>query len=75
MDNKKTVVGFIGAGGIARSHVYSLSSLKYFYDDAPEIELAAVSSAKEESRKKFAARFGFSKALNLDEFLDRKSVV
>ncbi|HPA87008.1 MAG TPA: Gfo/Idh/MocA family oxidoreductase [Bacteroidales bacterium] len=74
MDNKKTVVGFIGAGGIARSHVYSLSSLKYFYDDAPEIELAAVSSAKEESRKKFAARFGFSKALNLDEFLEDERI-
>jgi len=74
MDNLKAVVGFIGAGGIARSHVYSLSSLKYFYDDAPEIELAAVSSATEESRSKFAARFGFKKAVSLDELLDNEMI-
>ena len=74
MDNLKAVVGFIGAGGIARSHVYSLSSLKYFYDDAPEIELAAVSSATEESRSKFAARFGFKKAVSLDKLLDDERI-
>ncbi|MDX9725671.1 MAG: Gfo/Idh/MocA family oxidoreductase [Bacteroidales bacterium] len=74
MDNNKAVVGFIGAGGIARSHVYSLSSLRYFYDDAPEIELAAVSSASEESRNKFAGRFGFKKAANLDELLEDERI-
>ena len=37
MDQEKAIVGFIGAGGIARSHAYSLNSLRYFYNDAPEV--------------------------------------
>jgi len=45
MGQEKAVVGFIGAGGIARSHAFSLNSLKYYYNDAPDIELAAVCSA------------------------------
>jgi hypothetical protein len=45
MDKEKAVIGFIGAGGIARSHAFSLNSLKYYYNEASEIELAAVCSA------------------------------
>ncbi len=67
MDKEKAVIGFIGAGGIARSHAFSLNSLKYYYNDAPEIELAAVCSATSESRESFAARFGFTKPCELKE--------
>jgi predicted dehydrogenase len=69
MDKEKAVIGFIGAGGIARSHAFSLNSLKYYYNEAPEIELAAVCSATSESRKSFASRFGFEKSCELEEFL------
>ena len=69
MNQEKIIVGFIGSGGIARSHVYSLNSLKYFYNDAPEIELKAVCSATEESRSSFAKRFGFIRSYNLEEFI------
>ncbi len=69
MDQDKIVAGFIGAGGIARSHVFSLNSLKYYYNDVPGIELAAVCSGRKESRENFALRYGFGRACDLDEFI------
>jgi len=74
MDKEKVVIGFIGAGGIARSHAFSLNSLKYYYNDAPEIELAAVCSATGESRESFASRFGFAKPCELKEFISDKRI-
>lgn len=71
---EKTVVGFIGSGGIARSHAYSLNSLKYFYKDFPELELRAVCSATEESRTSFAKRFAFIRSYNLEEFVDDNKI-
>lgn len=72
MINERTVVGFIGAGGIARSHAYSLNSLKYFYNDAPDIELMAVCSATESSMKSFALNYGFARHSSLTEFVQEK---
>ncbi len=69
MDHEKAVIGFIGAGGIASSHAYSLNALRYFYDDPPEIETAAVCSASPLSRDSFAARFGFGRSCDLDTFI------
>jgi predicted dehydrogenase len=74
MDQETAKIGFIGAGGIARSHAYSLNSLKYFYNDAPDTELVAVCSVNPASRESFAKRFGFSKACALNEFLSDKGV-
>jgi predicted dehydrogenase len=74
MDHEKAIVGFIGAGGIARSHAYSLNSLKYFYNDAPAVEMAAVCSATPESRKLFATRFGFDRACDTEEFFADKKI-
>jgi len=64
----KINIGFIGAGGIARAHAYSLNSLKYFYSDAPAFELKSVSSVSEISRKKFADAYGFVNAEDPDTF-------
>jgi predicted dehydrogenase len=69
MNQKKAIIGFIGSGGIARSHAYSLNSLRYFYDDVPDIELYAVCSATKESRTSFSKRFGFIKPYDLEEFV------
>jgi predicted dehydrogenase len=74
MEHEKAVVGFIGAGGIARSHAYSLNSLSYFYNDAPEVITAAVCSATAGSRSAFADRFGFARSCALDEFLVDKYI-
>ena len=74
MDQEKAVVGFMGAGGIARSHAYSLNSLRYFYNDSPEIEMAAVCSATKESRESFAKRFGFVRQLTTEEFISDKEI-
>lgn len=68
MVSEKIVLGFMGAGGIARSHAFALNSLKYFYPDVPEIEFEAVCSARKESRDSFAAKYGFKKSLSLEEF-------
>jgi predicted dehydrogenase len=64
----KIHIGFIGAGGIARAHAYSLNSLKYFYNDAPEIVFYSVTSASEESRTKFSAKYGFQNAESEERF-------
>jgi predicted dehydrogenase len=74
MGKEKIVAGFIGAGGIARSHAFALNSLKYYYNDAPEVELAAVCSAGKESRTMFAQRFGFSQACGLDDFVKNSDI-
>ena len=68
----KINIGFIGAGGIARAHAYTLNSLRYFYDDAPEIALWSVSSAREKSRLRFAETYGFSMAEEPDDFFNNK---
>jgi predicted dehydrogenase len=74
MNKEKAIIGFIGSGGIARSHAYSLNSLRYFYNDFPEIELQAVCSATKESRVLFANRFGFNKSYDLEEFVADKQI-
>ena len=74
MDQEKAVVGFIGAGGIARSHAYSLNSLRYFYNDAPEVVPSAVCSATAGSRTSFADRFGFARSYDLEEFLSDREI-
>ena len=68
MVQEKAIIGFIGAGGIARSHAYSLNSLRYFYNDAPSIVTSSVCSATAASRKSFAEKFGFTRSCELSEF-------
>lgn len=72
--NQSINVGFLGAGGIARAHAYSLNSLKYYYTVIPEIKLEAVCSARPESREKFAKTYGFKKALGFSEFLTNDDI-
>jgi predicted dehydrogenase len=74
MDSEKMIIGFIGAGGIARSHAFALNSLKYFYHEFPEIEFEVVCSASVKSRQAFAAKFGFKHAIELDEFRTNKNI-
>jgi len=74
MDQHKPVIGFLGAGGIARSHAYSLNSLKFFYNDAPLIRLEAVCSATNESRASFAKQFGFARACDFREFISSDDI-
>ncbi|MEF8809501.1 MAG: Gfo/Idh/MocA family oxidoreductase [Bacteroidales bacterium] len=66
----KIKAGFIGAGGIAKAHAYALQALKFYYPDSPEIELKAVTSARESSRSEFAKKYGFEKALDLKSFIN-----
>lgn len=68
MSSEKIVIGFLGAGGIARAHAFALNSLKYYYPEVPEIVLEAVCSARKESSDAFATKFGFKKSLSLEEF-------
>lgn len=74
MSNEKAIIGFLGAGGIARSHVYSINSLRFYYNRPPAIETEAVCSATEKSRIEFAERFGFKHACQLHEFLNNKTI-
>jgi predicted dehydrogenase len=74
MGSEKMVIGFLGAGGIARSHAYALNSLKYFYSEVPEIEFEAVCSLRKESSDAFAGKYGFKKSLTIDEFRRDKTI-
>ena len=74
MSNEKVFVGFIGAGGIARAHAFALNSLRYYYNDSPETELEAVSSATGKSRNAFAQQFGFRNPVSIEEFLSSKII-
>ncbi|HEX2974834.1 MAG TPA: Gfo/Idh/MocA family oxidoreductase [Bacteroidales bacterium] len=74
MEKKKFRAGFIGAGGIAGPHAYSLSSMKFFYSDAPDAELYAVTSSTEKSRETFAGRYGFSNAVDQEEFFSDEEI-
>jgi len=74
MDNDKAIVGFIGAGGIARSHAYALNSLRYYYNDAPVIEPALVCSATPESRGSFAKQYGFARSCDINDFFADKRI-
>lgn len=67
MSNKITA-GFIGAGGIAKSHVFALNSIRYYYNDSPRIDLVAVSSSTGKSRETFASKYGFRKAVTPEDF-------
>lgn len=74
MTSEKMVIGFMGAGGIARSHAFALSSLRYFYPEVPEIVFEAVCSARKESRDAFAAKYGFKKSLSPEEFVSNPDI-
>jgi len=71
---ENAIIGFIGAGGIARSHAFSLNSLKYYYNDLPDIKLEAVCSVRAESRVSFAKQFGFGQSPDLNKFISDKSI-
>ena len=70
----KVHVGFMGAGGIARSHAYALNALKFFYDSVPDIIFESVTSAREESRTAFAEKYNFESAQDLKVFADNSTI-
>jgi len=74
MISEKIIIGFLGAGGIARPHAFAINSIKYFYSAVPEIEFEAVSSARKESSDAFAAKFGFKKSLSIEEFRNNPDI-
>ncbi|MGB8490550.1 MAG: Gfo/Idh/MocA family oxidoreductase [Bacteroidales bacterium] len=74
MNSEKSIIGFIGAGGIARSHAFALSSLPFYYNDFPAAEKESVCSFSEESRRHFAVRFGFNRSQSLAEFAKNERI-
>ncbi|NQU88042.1 MAG: Gfo/Idh/MocA family oxidoreductase [Mariniphaga sp.] len=71
---QKIKIGFLGAGGIARAHAYSLQAVKFYYDNTPEIEFTSVASARKESREQFAKKYGFREAESVEEFSVNKDI-
>jgi len=74
MIREKIKVGFIGTGGIARSHAYAINSLPFYYNNAPEVSLEMACSETEKSRTSFVSRYGFSKPANFEEFINNKEI-
>jgi predicted dehydrogenase len=70
----KIRIGFIGAGGIARAHAYALQVLKFYYNDVPALYFESVTSAREESRKTFAKKYGFATDQTLEEFVQNVNI-
>lgn len=71
---QKVHIGFLGAGGIARSHAYSIQALKYYYDSVPELVFESVASARKESCGTFAKKYGFKNAQTVEEFAANKKI-
>ncbi len=71
---QKLHIGFLGAGGIAKAHAYSIEALKFYYDNVPELVLESVASARPESRDKFAAKYGFKNAESVEEFARNEAI-
>lgn len=71
---QKIHIGFLGAGGIAHAHAYSLQSLKFYYNEVPELVFESVASARKESRENFAEKFGFSSAQTVEEFSQNEKI-
>lgn len=70
----KVHIGFMGAGGIARSHAYALNALKFYYDSVPEIIFESVTSAREVSRSEFALKYNFESAQDISAFAENPSI-
>jgi len=71
---QKIHVGFLGAGGIAQAHVYSIQALKFYYKEVPEIVLESVASARRESRESFSKKYAFKTAQSVDDFVDNEKI-
>ena len=67
-------IGFIGAGGIAKAHVYAINALKFYYDKLPVLNLTSVTSRSVESRSSFVEKYGFGKAETIEEFAANKDI-
>ncbi len=67
-------IGFLGAGGIARAHVYALQALRFYYPQAPGVRLISVCSARPGSREAFAREYGFDTAESFEEFTSNKEI-
>lgn len=67
-------IGFAGAGGIAKAHVYALQALKFYYEEVPEIRLISVTSAREESRQDFVRKYGFEGSETSEDFFRNPAI-
>ena len=67
-------IGFLGAGGIAKAHAYSIQALKFYYNEVPGLVFESVASARQESREKFALQYGFKKAQSVEEFAKNENI-
>lgn len=74
MTRERAIIGFIGAGGIARAHAFAINSLRYYYNDSPETVTEAVCSASDKSRTTFASQFGFRNSVSFEEFVANKNI-
>ena len=71
---QKIHIGFLGAGGIARAHVYALQSLKFYYNEVPGLVFESVASARKESRENFVSKFGFISAQTVENFSQNEKI-
>ncbi|WP_299576904.1 Gfo/Idh/MocA family oxidoreductase [uncultured Sunxiuqinia sp.] len=67
-------IGFLGAGGIAKAHAYSLNSLRYYYPEMPPVVFESVCSQREESRQQFARDYGFRQSQDEADFLQNDAI-
>jgi predicted dehydrogenase len=74
MNQDRAIIGFIGAGGIARAHAFALNSLRYYYNDSPETEPEAVCSASDQSRITFARQYGFRNSVSFTDFVANEKI-
>lgn len=67
-------IAFVGAGAMARAHAYAISALPFYYQNMGKINRTAVTSATPESRREFAAQFGFKDTMETDDLWERGDI-
>ncbi|MCU0409023.1 MAG: Gfo/Idh/MocA family oxidoreductase [Bacteroidales bacterium] len=67
-------IGFLGAGGIARAHAFSIKAIRFYYSNPPEARFEAVASATGGSRKDFAMKYDFKRSCSAAELFSDSSI-
>ena len=67
-------VGFIGAGNVAKIHVFAQNALQYYYKSVPDIELVVVASNSLGKTLEFSKEFRFKTSTDTSSIWKRNDI-
>ena len=68
-------IGLLGFGSMGKTHLYCVNNLKYFFENAPFVEIVSVCTRNIENAKKASEQYGIpSYTNNEDDVINDKSI-